>query len=288
MKQVILIHAHKDLEQLNALIAQLAHEDFIIVVNVDARSALDVTRISPQARLVRRRIAVHWGDWSQVRAVLNSLAEIVEGVAEFDKVVFISAQDFPLLANDALKQALEAAHGSELLECAAIGPDGWACQERYQYFYWPRGGRFARLGGKVLLRAMRALGLRRKMAAGMRPYGGSCWWALSRPCIEMILARVKAEPLLERFFRTVACPDEIFIQTLVMDSEFASKVVANNFRYIRWPDSGARNPKILDAADYDDIARSGAHFCRKIDAAASAALLPMLAKLRSPRGARHD
>lgn len=288
MKQVILIHAHKDLDQLNALVGQLAHEDFIIYVNVDAKSALDVSRISPQARLVRQRIAVHWGDWSQVRAVLNSLAEIVDGVPEFDKVVFISAQDFPLLSNQALKQALDAARGSELLECAAIGPDGWACQERYQYFYWPRGGRVAKVAGKLLLRAMRALGLRRKMAAGMRPYGGSCWWALSRPCIEMILARVRAEPSLERYFRTVACPDEMFIQTLVMDSPFAGKVVSNNFRYIRWPDSGARNPKVLDAGDFDDISRSGAHFCRKIDSAGSAALLPMLAKLSSPRTARHD
>lgn len=283
MKQVILIHAHKDLDQLNALVGQLAHEDFVIYVNVDARSALDVTRINPQARLVRQRIAVHWGHWSQVRATLNSLAEIVEGVPGFDKVVFISAQDFPLLSNDALKTALDAAHGSELLECAPIGPDGWACQERYQYFYWPRGGRVARMAAKVLLRAMRSLGLQRKMTGAMRPYGGSCWWALSRPCIAMILARTRAEPSLEQFFSTVACPDELFFQTLVMDSPFAAKVVSNNFRYIAWPDSGARNPKILDTGDFDNIARSGAHFCRKIDTAGSAGLVPMLQALRARR-----
>lgn len=281
MKHVILIHAHKDLVQLNALVEQLAHEDFIIYVNVDAKSALDVARISPQARLVRQRIEVHWADWSQVRATLNSLAEIVDGVPEFDKVVFISAQDFPLLSNGALRQALDAAHGSELLECAPIGPDEWACQERYEYFYLPRRGPLSKLANKAIPRAMRALGLRRKMTAAMRPYGGSCWWALSRPCIAMILARVRAEPSLERFFRTVACPDEMFFQTLVMDSPFAAKVVSNNFRYVAWPDSGARNPKILDAGDFDNIARSGAHFCRKIDREGSAGLLPMLLALRS-------
>ncbi len=280
MKHVILIHAHKDLDQLNALIAQLAHDDFIIYVNVDAKSALDVARIDPRARQVRRRIAVHWADWSQVRATLNSLAEIVDGVPGFDKVVFISAQDFPLLSNGALTQALDAARGSELLECAPIGPDAWACQERYQYYYWHHGGRAVKAGARLLLRAMRALGLRRAMVAGMRPYGGSCWWALSRPCVEMILQRIRAQPALEQFFRTVACSDEMFFQTVVMDSPFADKVVSNNFRYIRWPDSGARNPKILEAADFDDIARSGAHFCRKLDPDGSAALLPLLARLR--------
>ena len=283
MKQVILIHAHKDLDQLNALVGLLAHDDLIIVVNVDAKSALDVTRIDPRARQVRQRIAVHWGDWSQVRATLNSLAEIVEAVPVFDKVVFISAQDFPLLSNEALMTALAAARGSELLECAPVGPDGWACQERYQYFYWPRGGRAARLAGKALLRTMRALGLRRTMADDMRPYGGSCWWALSRPCIEMILQRIQAQPSLETYFRTVACPDEMFFQTLVMDSPFGARVVSNNFRFIRWPDSGARNPKILDTGDFDDIARSGAHFCRKLDPAGSAGLLPLLSRLRHDR-----
>ena len=283
MKQVILIHAHKDLDQLNALIGQLAHVGLMIVVHVDAKAALDVARIDPRARQVRQRVAVHWGHWSQVRATLNSLADIVSAVPDFDKVVFISAQDFPLLSNDALIAALDAARGSELLECAAIGPGGWACQERYQYYYWPRGGRLAGLASKVLLRTMRAFGWQRAMPAGMRPFGGSCWWALSRPCIEMIFQCVRSQPSLEAWFSTVACPDEMFFQTLVMDSPFASRVACNNFRYIRWPDSAARNPKILDASDFDEIARSGAHFCRKLDPAGSAGLLPLLERLRQDR-----
>ena len=283
MKQVILIHAHKDLDQLNALVAALAHDDLIVYVHVDAKSALEVARIEPRARQVRRRIAVHWGHWSQVRATLNSLAEILDSVAAFDKVVFISGQDFPVLSNDALVAALDAARGSELLECVAIGPDGWACQERYQYFHWPRGGRLASLAGKAMRRTMRALGWRRPMAAAMRPYGGSCWWALSRPCIALILQRLASQPALEAYFRTVACPDEMFFQTLVMDSPFAGKVVSNNFRYIRWPDGGARNPSILDRGDFDAIARSGAHFCRKLDPTASAELLPLLKRLRQQR-----
>lgn len=279
MKHVILIHAHKDLDQLNALVGQLAFDGFIIYVNVDARSALDVSRISQAARLVRKRIPIHWGEWSQVRATLNSLAEIVADVSEFDKVVFISAQDFPLLSNERLRRALDAMDGRELIECAPVGPDGWACQERYQYFHLPRSGPASRLACKALARAMRSLGLRRHMAGGMRPFGGSSWWSLSRPCIEALLARVRAEPSLERFFSTVCCPDELFFQTLIMDSAFAPTVLSRNFRYIAWRDGGARNPRILDEGDFADIARSNAHFCRKLDPAASSGLLPMLVRL---------
>jgi hypothetical protein len=279
MKHVILIHAHKDLGQLNALVGQLAHADFLIYVNVDARSGIDVTRLAAPARLVRRRIPIHWGGWSQVRAILNSLAEILDAVPDFGKVVLISAQDFPLLSNQALQQALEAWRESELIDCIAAAPEGWACQERYQYFHFRGSARCSR----VLARAMRLLGLRRKMPRAMRAYAGSSWWALSRPCLEAILHRVQADPSLARFFSTVASADELFFQTLVMDSPFAPKVVAKNFRYVIWPDAGACHPKILDAADFPGIARSGAHFCRKLDPLASAELLPMLEQLRQQR-----
>lgn len=282
MKQVFLIHAHKDLDQLNALAAQLADPDFTVYVNLDLKSAIDPAQVSAQARLVRRRIPVHWGDFSQVQATLNSLAQIVAEVPDFGKVVFLSAQDFPLLPNAQLKQALAASAGSELLECAPVGPEGWDCGHRYQYFHRPAGGRLAVLACKIGARAMRLAGLRRRMPDRLRPYGGSSWWALSRPCIESVLAAASA-PALLRFFRSVSCPDELFFQTLIMNSPFAARVVPDNFRYIQWPASGARNPMILEAADFPRIAASGAHFCRKIDAAASAALVPLLLGLKQQR-----
>jgi hypothetical protein len=57
-------------------------------------------------------------------------------------------------------------------------------------------------------------------------------------------------------------------------------VLAENFRYIQWPEQGARNPKVLDEHDFERIAASKAHFCRKIDSQASAGLLTRLMALR--------
>jgi len=127
---------------------------------------------------------------------------------------------------------------------------------------------------------MRVTGRRRRLPGGMRPYGGSSWWAMSRECVTALLARLQEEPRLLRFFRTVTCPDELFFQTLVMNSRFAERVLGHNFRYIQWPEQGARNPKVLDEDDFDRIAASHAHFCRKIDSRASAGLLRKLQALR--------
>jgi hypothetical protein len=281
--QVFLIQAHKDLGQLNALVRQLRDDDFLVYVNLDRKCALEPAAVHPSARLVRDRVDVHWGTFSQVQAVLNSLAQIVAEVPDFDKVVFLSAQDFPLLSNARLKAALARHADQELLDTVAIGtgPGQWAADFRYQYFHRADGPRLLRTACRIANRAMRATGLTRRLPDGMRPYGGSSWWALSRACVQDILARVAREPGLVRFFRRCACPDEMFFQTLVMNSPFAPRVLGQNFRYVQWPEHGARNPKILDEGDFERIAASRAHFCRKIDSEASAALLPHLLALRA-------
>jgi hypothetical protein len=117
------------------------------------------------------------------------------------------------------------------------------------------------------------------------PYGGSCWWTLSRNCVRELLRLADAHPRLLRFCRSVQSPDELFFQTLVMHSRFAGRVLPQNFRYIQWPQGGACHPKVLDEDDFERIRASGAHFCRKLDSHASAALLSRLLAWKEGRAA---
>lgn len=285
MKQVFLICAHKDMDQLNALVGQLRDPDFLVYVHVDRKSALDPTQLHPQARLARERIDVRWGGVSQVEATLASLRQILAEVPAFDKVVFLSAQDFPLLPNDLLKAELARVRGRELIETAPIAPDGWRVMHRFQYFHRLQAGWIARLACAALNRSMRAMKLARQLPDGFTPYGGSCWWALSRDCLHEVLRLAGEHPRLLRFCRSVQSPDEMFFQTLVMHSRFAAQVLPDNFRYIQWPEGGARHPKVLDESDFDRIRASGAHFCRKLDSRLSAALLPRLMAWKEGRAA---
>lgn len=283
MRQVILIHAHKDLAQLNALVDLLLDDEFLIYVNVDAKSAIDVAALHPAARLVHPRIAIHWGDFSQVEATLHSMRQVMAEAGAFDKLLFVSAQDFPLLSNRRLKQDLAALAGYELLDCVPIGPHGWQCAERYQFFHRDGGARLAMQACRLANRAMRAAGVTRAMINGWQPWGGSSWWTLSRACVAAIVGQVRDDRAIVRFFRSVSCADELFFQTLVMNSPFRARVLSNNFRHLQWQDGGARSPKVLDEDDFDAIRASGAHFCRKIDPSVSAALMRRLrASLEPP------
>jgi hypothetical protein len=286
MKQVFLIHAHKDLAQLNTLVEQLRDDDFITYVNLDRKSDLDPARLHPAARLVNKRVDVRWGGFSQVQATLNSLRQIVAEVPAFDKVIFLSAQDFPLLPNERLKHELAALADRELLDTVPIREGGWPVAFRYQYFYREGGNRLERAACALANRALRALKRRRRPPGGLEPWGGSSWWALSRGCVLMLLDTATRDRALMRFFRTVQCPDEMFFQTLVMNSPWRERVLGENLRHIQWPEHGSRNPKILDEADFEHIAAARAHFCRKLDSHASARLLPRLRALLASRAGR--
>ncbi|MBQ5948642.1 beta-1,6-N-acetylglucosaminyltransferase [Massilia sp. ST3] len=285
MKQAFLIQAHKDMDQLNALVAQLADPDFLVYVHLDRKCDLDPARLHPAARLVRQRVEVRWGSFSQVEATLVSLRQILAEAPDFDKLVFLSAQDFPLLPNSLLKRELERVRERELIETAPIGPDGWKVAHRYQYFHREGGSRLERLACGLANRTLRLFRRTRRLPDGLAPHGGSSWWALSRPCLVEVLRLADSHPALARFCRTVQCPDELFFQTLVMHSSFAGRVLPENFRYIQWPEQGARNPKILDEADFERIRASRAHFCRKLDSQASAALLARLGPWKESRAA---
>lgn len=285
MKQVFLICAHKDMDQLNALVEALHDPDFTVYVHLDRKSALDPATLHPAARLVAPRIDVRWGGYSQVQATLVSLRQILREQPDFDKVIFLSAQDFPLLPNALLKRELARLQGHELLETAPIGPSGWPVGFRYQFYYREGGGRLERLACALANRVLRLTGKRRRMPDGFVPHGGASWWALSRACLLDVLRLADAHPRLMRFLRTVQCPDEMLFQTLVMHTRFADRVLSDNYRYVQWPEQGARNPKVLDAGDFERIRASNAHFCRKLDSQASAELLMQLVRWKNGRAA---
>ena len=285
MKQAFLICAHQDMDQINRLVAQLCDPDFLVYVHLDRNSTLDPGRLHPQALPVRARVAVRWGHVSQVEATLASVRQILHEAPRFDKLLLLSAQDFPLLSNDGLKASLARMRGRELIETAPIAPDGWRVMHRYGYFHRAGASLAERLACAAANHALRLSGRTRRLPDGFTPFGGSCWWSLSRDCLGAVLQLADAHPRLLRFCRSVQSPDELYFQTLVMHTRFASRVLPDNFRYIEWPGGGACHPTLLDEGDLARIQASGAHFCRKLDSHASATLLAHLLAWKESRAA---
>ena len=79
-----------------------------------------------------------------------------------------------------------------------------------------------------------ALPLRRRLPGGLEPYGGSAYWCLSSTLVHFVHGFLSENPDYVRFFEHVFVPDEIFFQTIIMNSELRNTVENDDLRYLDW------------------------------------------------------
>ncbi|MEH7250430.1 beta-1,6-N-acetylglucosaminyltransferase, partial [Neobacillus niacini] len=70
-----------------------------------------------------------------------------------------------------------------------------------------------------------------------------------------------------KFFENSLVPDESFFHTLIMNSEYRTEVVNNNFVYLKWGKtiSSRNSPQNLTREDIKLIEESEYYFARKFD-----------------------
>src|SRR5690606_22337546 len=114
---------------------------------------------------------------------------------------------------------------------------------------------------------------------GFRPFGKSMFWTLSPKAALFVADKVEKDATLHRFFSLCWASDEFVFQTVLLNSFFKEKVINNNYRYIDWSEGGAR-PKLLKAADFDQIYKEGIQkgllFGRKFDLSIDAQVLDLI------------
>jgi hypothetical protein len=119
---------------------------------------------------------------------------------------------------------------------------------------------------EILVRLQKRLRLKRPLPKMDALFGGSSWFMLSHSCLRFILNFVNENPDFVRFWKITRSSDEMFFNTIVMNSVFACRVVNNVYREQDW-ESGPEYPRILRCDDFDRLAKSPNLFARKFDLA---------------------
>jgi hypothetical protein len=99
MRLAHLILAHTNPTQLERLIKRLIHDEADIYIHLDRKS--DLTRFIylqsiPNIFFINNRTKVTWGDYSMVKATLNSMEQILKSSHEYSHINLLSGQDYPL------------------------------------------------------------------------------------------------------------------------------------------------------------------------------------------------
>jgi Core-2/I-Branching enzyme len=257
-----LVLAHTAPRHLARLVAALDSPSSAVFVHLDAEtdeaSFSDV--LGPRARVTRERVAVRWGDFSQVDAILVLLREAMADPRQFVRFVLISGVDHPLRSAAGLDRFFAAHPGQQFMNLVRMpdGDVGKPMSKLTTYQFRPRRSRFGRAVWTVLMALGRRVHRRDVDAAlgGFVPYGGSTWWAITRGAAELILSFPDREPRAARFFRRVVCPDESYFHTIIGNSPFRDVTVAN-VTYTDWSAGGA-NPGAITDDHLDALASQAA------------------------------
>lgn len=282
MKIAYIILAHNDWDHLRLLINKLKEDWNDIFVHIDAKSNFDEATFLKSLSLKNRiyftkfRKKVFWGHISIVHATLELMNLVAQHSIFYDRIILLSGQDFPIVPNRVIKKFFENNYNIEYLEYGKL-----------PLRYWPYGGFdrvliynfpniFNSFWNKFFRFTQMLLPFRREYIPNYDFYGCSQWFNITGQALKFILDQVNTTDILKRFNYTY-CADEIFFQTILLNSSFSTFCVNNCLRHIEWSNSNS-HPKILDLNDYykliDNVKKN--FFARKFSTKISKELINVL------------
>jgi hypothetical protein len=249
MKIAYLILAHNTPRHLSRLVAALSSESNGIFIHLDRKSNEHDFRITegPGLHVAEERVAVYWGDFSQVEATLVILRAALADPRHFDRFVLLSGSDYPLRSASYIEQFFARNSDKEFINLVRMPSQeaGKPLSRLTTYRVRPGEPTIGRIVRTVLMK-LQIQASRRDFTLYLRdlvPYGGSTWWGLSREACEHIVSFVDEERQVVAFFKNTVCPDEAFFQTILGNSRFRSRI-ARNLTYTDWSE-GASSPAVI-------------------------------------------
>jgi hypothetical protein len=270
MRMAYLILAHDGEAQLDALLCRLLPPGSpdIAIVHADRRSDLwRSLRTAPagdreRVRLIADPVAVRWGHWSQVAAILRLIEAALD--AGCDYAHLISGADWPVVAREDMAVALSTTPLCHIEASVGLQEErmqGYRLDARWLQLDRAR-NRLAYAATWELRRVSRWI--ERLSQPRSRPWGswhkGSTWWSLPAEVLQLLAHELPPLIASGRLTGTL-CADEHVIPTIVA-AHFPDRL-AENRRFIVWPE-GHSSPRLLVAADQSAMLVSGAWFARKV------------------------
>ncbi len=286
MEKAYIILAHKNPHQLYRLIQKLDDQHSAFFIHIDKKASFtgfEQLHYLFNKVIFTKRSNAGWGSFGLVEATLHAMQAIGECPVKFNRIILLSGQDYPIKSNDYINQYLKSSPFCIFIEYFLIpNHDKWQ----------PRGGLFRidkyffglKKYQRFIARSFNFLSdylplIKRKHPHYMHPYAGAQWWIIDDYALKYILHFVKNNPEYITFHKSTFAPDEVFFQTILLNSkdEKIQKSICNNhLRYMNWPSRYNSHPEILLKEDISNIRQSDALFARKFDIHAEENILELV------------
>ncbi|MCD8317343.1 MAG: beta-1,6-N-acetylglucosaminyltransferase [Paraprevotella sp.] len=272
MKHAILIIAYHQADFIKQCIDNF-DDDFLVFIHWDKRAELteadrNMLVRHPRVRFLGKDYPVNWGSYGLVRVTLRLCREAMKH-GDVKYFHLISDADMPTRNAACFKHFFQIHQGESFMEYGKYNSEsGTFNEEHFQKMtLFHRTEKYNLRNPEEHRRYAAELEEQRK-SDKRRPlpdipvYGGPAWWSLTRECVTYLLEK---EDYIEQVYTETLIPDEMFTQTLLMNSPFASTIVNKHLRYICWEQRNGNRPAVLDKSDFARVLRGDFFFARKVD-----------------------
>lgn len=273
MKHAYLITANGNFSVLNSCLKMLDYESNDIYITFDKKtfkSSNDVRNIiTPlaKANLDVDFQVINWGGYSQVSVVLSMIETAVSSGTKYSYIHFLQNSDLPIKRNEDILRFFVKFAGFEFVNVESNGR-AWA-EKCCRYRYFLSHNRFYRTN-KILkginiymANLQKWFGLAKNTDIPL--YYGSALFSIT---YEFAKYLVEKKPEIKERFRWALAPDEKFIQTMVMNSPFANRLIkigshsTSNAVLIDWNRSRSKNsPHVWEKEEFDYIISQSDNNC---------------------------
>lgn len=287
MKQAILILCGIEKDRLPFLVEQF-DERFNIYIHIDKKVNVSKDFVlslieRDNVKFISWLFETNWGSMNIVNATLHLCEEALKDPSN-SHFHLISGADFPVASNDYICNKFKS-EKDNYIDFLKLPNSEWENGGFYRLtLYHPLVFMDIRKPENQtiyyrFINYQKMSGIRRRLL-DIPYYGGSTWWSLSRKCVAYLVENKHANNLYASMQDTWV-PDELFVQTLLLNSPIRKYLINNNLRYIVWKQKHGNCPANLDLDDYNDIMASKCIFTRKLDKECSKELVRKIAKARN-------
>lgn len=272
MRQAYLIVAHKDDFVFRTLLRMLDDGRNDIFIHMDIKNKSYHQEETEQAIRFGRvyhceRTSVTWGAYSMINCELLLLEQAVR-TGRYQHYHLLSGSDLPIKSQDDIISFFEE-HGDKELIRFERETFVYDFRVRYYHLFQEKVGRsrniWVRGLNRAFILAQKAVGIKRNRGIDFQK--GTAWFSITDDLARFIVAK---KDWIYRTFRDSFCCDEVFVQTLVLHSDFEARLYHKKFdndpeavkRLIDW---NRGRPYTFHSSDWEQLRDSDMLFARKFD-----------------------
>jgi hypothetical protein len=274
MRIAYLVMTHGNFRQVRWIINAIYNNEDLFILHIDKNADYSFHRQineylgkRPNVTYLPRRHVNRFG-WSLVETELHAIRALISRQDEWDYLINVSGQDYPIKSTAEIKSKLAAEWPRNFVEVipfskmAELDPHDPHLARRLAF----------EMFGKVIKSRIRLpfpnmLNVRYKGSAWFMLTCDFCKWLVSDPITKKIATSVKYTWI----------PEELFFQVLIMNSPYRDLRAEHYGREIIWP-GGTVSPKTLRMEDYERLSASPGLFARKFDELVDREVLVSLAR----------